>query len=260
MQIQRSPDAFPCPAESARVLLVGLGGLGCPTALMLAEAGVGQLQILDDDTVERNNLHRQMLFDPRDVGKNKVTAGIDAVRRACPSSRTQLEAMCTRLLPDNALQLVRGADLVIEGSDNFATKFLCADACFLERRPCVQGAAVRWLATALSTGSHGRPCYRCLFEDVPQAELAPNCAEAGVVGSVVGVGASLMVELAMRIMTGNADFGSIYSYDGRRDVLHRHPRFPRPSCPLCGVRRQITRLDWALYDGTSRTSLAETAQ
>ena len=259
MQIQRSPDSFPCPADSARVLLVGLGGLGCPTALMLAEAGVGQLLILDDDMVELSNLHRQVLFEPNDVGKSKLTAGIDAIRRACPSSRTQLEGMCTRLLPDNARQLVRHADLVLEGSDNFATKFLCADVCFLEKRPCVQGAAVRWLATAMSTGYQGQPCYRCLFEDVPQAELAPNCYEAGVVGSVVGIGASLMVELAMRIMTGSADFGSIYTYDGRRDVLHRHPRFPRADCPLCGAHRQITQLDWALYDQTSCAPLAETA-
>jgi len=237
--------------ESARVLLVGLGGLGCPTALMLARAGVGQLTILDDDTVERSNLHRQILFDVRDVGRSKLTAGVEAIRRACPESPTDLRTIESRLLPDNARQLIRGATLVIEGSDNFATKFLCADACFLERKPCVQGAAVRWVATALSSQPGGRPCYRCLFEDLPPADQSPNCAEAGVMGSVVGMGAALMTELALRILSSRPDFGAIYTYDGRRDLLQRHPLYSRNDCPLCGHSGKIAEVDWALYDETS---------
>jgi adenylyltransferase/sulfurtransferase len=246
MQNQHKTDA-PSVA-TAKVLLVGLGGLGCPTALLLTQAGVGYLTILDDDVVERSNLHRQILFDETHVGKSKLSAGLDALRQRCPTSPTELRALETRLLPDNARQLVRDADLVIEGSDNFATKFLCADACFLEQKPCVQGAAVRWLATAMSTAPGGGPCYRCLFEDVPRGEAAPNCAEAGVVGSVVGMGASLMAELALRILHERADFGAIYTYDGKRDALHRHPLYPRLGCPLCGTTRAITELDWALYD------------
>lgn len=239
---------------STRVLLVGLGGLGCPVALMLARAGIGQLTMLDDDAVERSNLHRQTLFTESDVGKSKLAAGMDAIRRLCPESPTRLESVDTRLLPDNARRLVREADLVVEGSDNFATKFLCADACFLERRPCVQGAAVRWVATALSSAANGRPCYRCLFEDLPPADQAPNCAEAGVIGSVVGMGAALMVELALRIISSRPDFGSIYTYDGKRDSLHRHPLYPRKECSLCGEVANIRELDWALYEGASCAS------
>jgi molybdopterin/thiamine biosynthesis adenylyltransferase len=216
---------------------------------MLTKAGVGQLTILDDDVVERSNLHRQMLFGQADVGKSKLVAGVDALRRLCPESRTELAWLETRMLPDNARDLVREADLVIEGSDNFATKFLCADACFLECKPCVQGAAVRWVATALSVDAKGGPCYRCLFEDVPPADQAPNCAEAGVVGSVVGMGAALMVELALRILLSRPDFGSVYTYDGKRDALHRHPLFARSDCPLCGKAARIHDVDWALYAG-----------
>jgi molybdopterin/thiamine biosynthesis adenylyltransferase len=216
--------------------------------LLLAQAGVGQLTILDDDKVERSNLHRQILFDETHVGKSKLSAGLDALRRRCPTTRTEVRTVETRLLPNNARQLVSEVDLVVEGSDNFATKFLCADACFLERKPCVQGAAVRWVATAMSSAATGGPCYRCLFEDVPPGELALNCAEAGVVGSVVGMGASLMAELALRIIDSRPDFGSIYTYDGKRDVLHRHPLYPRPDCALCGASGNIKDVQWALYD------------
>ncbi len=243
----------------ARVLLVGLGGLGCPTALMLARAGVRLLRMLDDDVVERSNLHRQILFCPSDVGEDKLAAGVRAIKTACPGSPTQLDPITTRLLPDNARKFVRDVDIVIEGSDNFATKFLCADACFIEGKPCVQGAAVRWVATAMSSAGRGRPCYRCLFEDLPTANQSPNCAEAGVVGSVVGMGASLMVELALRILTGKPDSGWIYSYDGKLDALHKHPLYARADCRLCGVPAQITDIDWSLYDQESCASGSESS-
>ena len=198
-------------AANVKVLLIGLGGLGCPTALLLAQAGVGVLRILDDDQVDGSNLHRQILFDQNDIGQDKLTAGVRTIKRLCPATPTRLEPIRTRLLPDNARAYVQDVDIVVEGSDNFATKFLTADTCFIEHKPCVQGAAVRWVTTAISTSPAGRPCYRCLFEDLPAANQAPNCAEAGVVGSVAGMGASLMVELALRILTGKPDFGWIYS-------------------------------------------------
>ena len=134
--------------------------------------------------------------------RDKLRAGVEALERMCPDSPTRFEAIQSRLLPDNARELVRDADIVVEGSDNFATKFLCADTCFLERKPIVQGAAVRWITTALSCQPAGRPCYRCLFEDLPPRNQAPNCAEAGVLGSVVGFGAALMAELTLRVVYG----------------------------------------------------------
>ena len=237
---------------------MGLGGLGCPTALMLARLGVGVLRIMDDDTVEASNLHRQILYDNADIGRDKLATGIAAIRRLCPDSPTRLEPIQSRLLPDNAREIVCGADVIVEGSDNFATKFLCADACHIEKKPCVQGAAVRWVTTAISSGPGGKPCYRCLFEDLPAPELAPNCAEAGVLGSVVGFGAALMADLVLRIVHGKPDYGHLYSYDGKRDRLRRHKVFQRASCSLCGERPSITNIGWAQYVGPSctETSLA----
>jgi molybdopterin/thiamine biosynthesis adenylyltransferase len=236
-------------AANIKVLLVGLGGLGCPTAAMLTKAGIGVLKILDDDIVEESNLHRQILFRQDDIGRDKLTAGVAALRHQCPQSPTCLEPVHSRLLPDNAREIVRDVDIVVEGSDNFATKFLCADTCYIERKPCVQGAAVRWLTTAISSGPAGRPCYRCLFEDLPSPEHAPNCAEAGVMGSVVGVGAALMADLTLRIAHGCPDYGFIYSYDGRRDEMHRHCVFSRNNCSLCGHEPEIKQIKWSMYVG-----------
>jgi len=233
--------------SSTRVLLVGLGGLGSPAALLLVRSGVGELRILDDDDVDASNLHRQILFGEGDVGQAKLASGVASLRRLCPESPTRIEPIATRLLPDNARALVSGMDLIVEGSDNFATKFLCADTCHLERKPCVQGAAVRWVTTALSSGPGGKPCYRCLFEELPGADQSPNCAEAGVLGSVVGFGAALMVELALRIIRGSPDYGHIYSYDGKRDALRRHRMFQRKDCPLCGETPRITGIEWSTY-------------
>jgi adenylyltransferase/sulfurtransferase len=235
--------------KDAKVLLVGLGGLGCPTALMLTRAGIGELRVLDDDVVEASNLHRQILFSQDDVGKDKLVAGVAALRRLCPDSPTRFEPIQSRLLPDNARELVREVDIVVEGSDNFATKFLCADTCFLEKKPVVQGAAVRWITTALSTDPGGRPCYRCLFEDLPAQDQAPNCAEAGVLGSVVGFGAALMVELTLRVVHGCPDYGHVYSYDGRLDRLRRHKLFSRDNCALCGHQPEIVGIGWSAYMG-----------
>ncbi len=233
----------------SRVLLVGLGGLGCPTALMLVQAGVGLLRILDDDIVNVSNLHRQILYSETDIGHDKLASGIAALKRLCPKSPTYLDPVQSRLLPDNARELVRGVDVVVEGSDNFATKFLCADTCHIEKKPCVQGAAVRWVATAISSGPEGRPCYRCLFEDLPAPDRASTCAEAGVMGSVVGFGAAIITDLALRVLHGNPDYGNAYSYDGKRDTLRKHKVYCRRGCPLCGEQPVISDIAWSTYVG-----------
>ncbi len=223
----------------AKLLLVGLGGLGCPTALSLVKAGVGTLVIADDDQVELGNLHRQILFGPQDVGRDKLEAGLNALRRLAPASPTHIDLLHTRILPENARERVRQVDLVIEGSDNFATKFLVADACHLEGIACIHGAAVRWIATAFCSHPHGHPCYRCLFEDIPRGTSAPNCAEAGVMGPVVGLGAALMVEFALGTLGGNPPYGQVARYDGRSDMMRCSTIASRPDCPLCGQHPRI---------------------
>jgi molybdopterin/thiamine biosynthesis adenylyltransferase len=152
----------------------------------------------------------------------------------------------TRLLPTNAVALVAGYDLVVEGSDNFATKFLAADACALARVPVVHAAAVRWHGTVLAVGASGAPCYRCLFEDLPR-EDAPNCAEAGVIGPLVGVIGAIQAGLALAMIDGNDVAGTLVTFDGKTDVLRRIPLRARPDCALCGAPAQIDRIDVAPY-------------
>ena len=230
--------------EDARVLVVGVGGLGCPAALALARAGVGTIGIADDDEVDLTNLHRQILFDEADVGRPKVDAARAALARLVPGVRT--EAVGSRLLPENAVDLVTDWDVVVEGSDNFPTKFLTADACAIAAVPVVQAAAVRWHGTALAVGRRGRPCYRCLFEDIPH-EHAPNCAEAGVMGPVVGVVAALQIDLVLGFLDGREVAGTLVTFDGKSERVRRRRASWRASCPLCGETKSITRIDRARY-------------
>ncbi len=221
--------------EGARVLVVGLGGLGCPALLALAHAGVGTLGLCDDDEVDATNLHRQILYGEGDVGMHKVDAAARALTAIAP--RIELRPFRTRLLPTNAAELVRGWDVVLEGADNFATKFLAADACAAAGVPVVHASSVRWVGTALAVGAHGRPCYRCLFEDVPEGD-APNCAEAGVMGPVVGLTAAAQVDLALALLGGSAVAGTLVTVDGKSGTLRRRAVPPRVDCVLCGVERR----------------------
>lgn len=217
------------------MLLVGIGGLGCPSAIVLARAGVGAIGIADDDEVEVSNLHRQVLFREEDVGRPKASAAA-ARLRALAEGLSVIEHP-TRILPSNADALVEGYDLVVEGSDNFATKFLVSDACARADVPVVHGAAVRWHGTALAVGRGRRPCYRCLFEDVPEGE-APNCAEAGVVGPVVGIVAAAQADLALGLLDGRAGTaGTLVTFDGKTLSSRRRPVPPRRDCATCGEGR-----------------------
>jgi molybdopterin/thiamine biosynthesis adenylyltransferase len=241
---------------SARVLVVGVGGLGCPAILALARAGIGVIGVIDDDEVDRSNLHRQILFEDADVGKPKTELVAPALERwraawgrsakATETPATSVVVHRTRLLPPNAVELVRSYDLIVEGSDNFATKFLTADACALARRPVVHGAAVRWHGTALAVGAAGRPCYRCLFEDVP-IENAPNCAEAGVVGPNVGVVAAAQADLALGLLDGTGSPGELFTFDAKSGAVRRRAAARRAACPLCGDGARIESIEARRY-------------
>jgi molybdopterin/thiamine biosynthesis adenylyltransferase len=232
--------------HNQRVLVVGLGGLGCPVASILARVPNLELWLCDDDVVELSNLHRQILYAEADVGRDKLDAAQQALILAGVAPE-RLVPVRSRLLPENARQLVRSVDLVIEGSDNFATKFLAADAAHLEARPIVHGAAVRWVATAWAVAATGAPCYRCLFEDVPPG-AQQGCSEAGVMGPVVGFCGALMADLALRVLAGDASaFGSLYTYDGHPDRLRSVRASPRPDCALCGPSASISQIQEARY-------------
>jgi molybdopterin/thiamine biosynthesis adenylyltransferase len=242
---ERADELVPAVATKS-ALVIGVGGLGCPAALALVRAGVGHVALADDDTVDVTNLHRQVLYGDDDVGSDKLDAALRALALVARPFQ-ELEAKRTRLLPENARSLVEGYDVVLEGADNFGTKFLAADACRLAGRPLVHGAAVRFRATVWSVGPAGRPCYRCLFEDVPPADAGETCAEAGVMGPVVGFAGALMADLALSVLAGAPRYGSLFSYDGRRDRLREVPVAARPDCALCGPRATISRIDGVCY-------------
>ncbi len=218
----------------ARVLLVGAGGLGCPAALALARAGVGSIAIADDDVVEEAKLHRQILFDEVDLGASKAETAAGVLEGL--ASGVRATAVGSRVLPHNAMQLVQKADVVVEGSDNFATKFLVADACALARVPVVHAAAIRWHGTVLAVGPGAAPCYRCLFEDLPEGG-GPACADAGVIGPVVGLLGAIQADLALSLLDGQPVEGTLVTYDGRADQLRRRTIPSREGCPLWQSRR-----------------------
>ena len=212
------------------VAVVGVGGLGCPVALALAEAGVA-LRLIDEDTVERSNLHRQVLFDEADVGRSKVEAARDALRRIAPGARVETRA--EHLVPERAGELFDGVSLVVEGSDNLPTKFLAADAARGAGVPVVHGACVAWHGTVLPVWWGDGACYRCVFEEVPDEE-ATSCAIAGVYGPVTSVIGGLMAADALRLLRGDrSTAGHLARFDGWNQTF-RATRFARRAgCPLC---------------------------
>jgi molybdopterin/thiamine biosynthesis adenylyltransferase len=244
----------PSGRAKARALLVGVGGLGCPAAMALARAGMGTIGLCDDDAIDRSNLHRQILFREADVGASKVVAAARALRAATPALDVRLHD--GRLLPQGAVELVAEYDVVLEGSDNFATKFLAADACRLAGVPVVHASAVRWIGTALAVGARGRPCYRCLFEDVP-GDDSPNCAEAGVMGPVLGVLAAAQVDLALALLDGpeRSSEGVLVTFNGWTEAFRRRTVAARHDCALCGEPARIHRIDALAYSAPACAGL-----
>lgn len=227
------------------VLLVGAGGIGAPAAIALLAAGVRRLAVVDDDRVELSNMPRQILFTEADVGRPKLDAFADAVARRCPEARVR--PIAARVRPDSAARIVAGAAVVVDATDNFATRFLLADACALAGVAIVHAAAIRLRATVFAAAPEARPCYRCLFEDVPRGP-APDCATAGVLGPVCGVAGALAADAAVRALRGDRSaFGQVVSFDGARDVLRATPVRPRAACPLCGEAPTIRELELARY-------------
>jgi molybdopterin/thiamine biosynthesis adenylyltransferase len=213
----------------ARVLLIGAGGLGSPAALALARSGLRHATIVDDDVVDLSNLHRQLLYAEEDVGQPKVACAAARLR----ADGVEVRGVEGRFVPSTARELIAGHDLVVEGADNFATKFLACDAAALTGVPLVQAGAVRWSGWALATLPGRSACMRCVFEDIPR-DRVETCAEAGVVGPVVGVLGALQAALAIRLLSGDASAaGELWSYDALAGRLRSSRVRPRPGCPAC---------------------------
>jgi molybdopterin-synthase adenylyltransferase len=224
------------------VLVIGAGGLSCPALAVLARSGVTRFTLLDDDRVEPSNLHRQTLYDEAHVGQLKVdVAGAQLARLSPFPEALRVERIVDRLAPDNALELVEGHALVLEGADNFATKFLAADAAKLRAVPIVQGGAVRFAGWALGVSAADGPCVRCVFEDIPRGQ-PETCSVAGVLGPVVGVLGALQAAIALELLLGRARAaGVLFSYDALGAGLRKRRLHARRDCPLCsGAVRELS--------------------
>lgn len=225
------------PAPGRGVLVVGVGGLGSPALSVLVQSGLRKLTVLDDDRVSVSNLHRQILYGDEDVGRPKVEAAAARLRALVPADEElAVERVEGRLSADNALELMRGHALVLEGADNYATKFLTADAAKLAGVPVVQAGAVRFAGWALASLPERGPCLRCVFEDIPRGR-PETCAVAGVLGPVVGVLGALEAALAVQLLLGEARAaGVLWSYEALSGRLRRRRVRARPGCPLCEGR------------------------
>jgi adenylyltransferase/sulfurtransferase len=226
--------------KAARVLVIGAGGLGSPLILYLAAAGIGTLGVVDDDVVDLSNLQRQIAHTTDRLGLSKVESAARAARAINPAVR--IEAHRTRLAAANALDLIGRYDIVCDGSDNFATRFLVADAAVLARRTLVSAAVLRFEGQLSTFKPHeGGPCYRCLYADAPPDGLVPTCGEAGVLGAVTGVMGTLQaIEVLKEVLgIGETLAGRLLVWDALATRFRTIKLPPEPACALCGPNATI---------------------
>ncbi|HEX5185220.1 MAG TPA: HesA/MoeB/ThiF family protein [Allosphingosinicella sp.] len=221
---------------SARVAIVGAGGIGAPAVQYLAAAGIGRLRLIDDDHVSLDNLQRQILFGAADIGRSKVEAARDHV--AARNEDVAFEGVAARLGPGNAAGLLDGVDLVVDGSDNFATRLAVSDACTRAHIPLVSAAVGRFQAQigTFRGWEDGLPCYRCFVGDAFDAEDCDNCAELGVLGAMTGIAGSLAALEAVRAIAGFGEDpgGKLHIFDGLAPSMRTIRIVKDPACSACG--------------------------
>src|SRR5436309_5354184 len=226
--------------KAARVLCIGAGGLGSPAALYLAAAGVGTIGIVDFDAVDLSNLQRQILHGTKDVGRGKLESARDRLRDINPEIDIELH-QC-RFSSENASEIVSKYDVVVDGSDNFATRYLSNDVCVFAQKPNVYGSVFRFEGQTTVFAPHlGGPCYRCLFPEPPPPESVPNCAQAGVLGVLPGIIGMLQAIEAIKLNVGIGEplIGRLLHFDALK-VTFRELRLRRdPQCPVCGENPTI---------------------
>jgi molybdopterin-synthase adenylyltransferase len=220
--------------RAARVLVIGAGGLGSPALLYLAAAGTGTLGIVDDDTVSLSNLQRQVLHATAEIGQPKAASAARAIARLNP--HVTVETHPQRLDATFAAALVPAYDLVLDGSDNFATRYLVNAACVAAGKPLIAAAMSQWEGQiGLFDPARGGPCYRCVFPEPPAPELMPTCAQAGIVGALPGVMGSMMALEAIKVVAaaGTPLRGALLIYDALHAETRRIRTAPQPACPVC---------------------------
>ena len=235
--------------KRSRVLLVGAGGLGSPVALYLAAAGVGTLGLVDFDTVDLSNLQRQILHGSAGVGSSKIDSARDRLLDINPN--VSIEPYPTRLTSQNALEIARGYDLIVDGTDNFATRYLVNDTSVLLGIPNVYGSVYRFEGQASVFGASDGPCYRCLFRDPPPPDLVPSCAEGGVLGVVPGLVGTIQATEAIKILLGLGDtlVGKLLTIDVLKMSFRTLTIQKDPSCPACGTHEITELIDYDEFCG-----------
>jgi adenylyltransferase/sulfurtransferase len=247
--------------KAARVLCVGAGGLGAPASLYLTAAGVGTLGLVDFDVVDFSNLQRQVLYSTGDVGRPKLTAARERLEGLNPGVDVVVHE--TPLTSANALDIIRDYDVVVDGADNFPTRYLVNDACVLTGRPNAYGSIFRFDGQASVFGAPGGPCYRCLYPEPPPPGLVPSCAEGGVLGVLPGVVGTIQATEAIKLIIGAGEtlVGRLLLFDALHMTFRTLKLQRDPDCPVCGDRPTIrTLIDYEQFCGVKPAAATATAE
>jgi molybdopterin/thiamine biosynthesis adenylyltransferase/rhodanese-related sulfurtransferase len=236
--------------KAAKVLCIGTGGLGAPLGVYLAAAGVGRIGLVDFDTVDLTNLQRQILFSTSDVGRPKIEAAADRLRGLNPE--IQIDTFQTRLTSENALDLFKDYDIIVDGTDNFPTRYLVNDACVLLGKQNVYGSIFRFEGQVTVFGAPGGPCYRCLYPEPPPPGLVPSCAEGGVLGVLPGIVGSIQAVETLKLIIGKGEplIGRLLLFDALATRFRELKLRKNLECPVCGRNPTLTKLiDYAEFCG-----------
>jgi adenylyltransferase/sulfurtransferase len=247
--------------KQAKVLCIGTGGLGAPLGLYLAAAGVGRIGLVDFDSVDLTNLQRQILFGTDDIGRPKIEAATDRLRNLNPD--IQIDRFETRLTSENALDILKNYDIVVDGTDNFPTRYLVNDACVILGKPNVYGSIFRFEGQITIFGAPGGPCYRCLYPEPPPPGLVPSCAEGGVLGVLPGLVGAIQAAETLKLIIGKGEplIGRLLLFDALAMRFRELKLRKNPECPVCGEHPTITKLiDYAEFCGVRGEEAASTAQ
>jgi len=226
----------------AKIFVVGAGGLGSPVALYLAAAGVGTIGLIDSDIVDISNLQRQVLHYTPDIGRSKVQSAKDKIEALNPD--VKVETYETRFGQENAINLIKPYDIVIDGVDNFPAKFLINDACYFTDKPLIHGGILRFEGRVFSIIPKQSACYRCIFKQPPPSGLVPSCQEAGIIGAVAGIIGTIQATEAIKIVLGIGQplTDRILDFDAQKTTFREIKAKRNPKCILCGENPEITEL------------------
>lgn len=246
--------------KSSRVLLVGLGGLGGPLGLYLSAAGVGTIGLVDFDKVALSNLQRQVLFVTADVGRSKCSVAGERLKALNPN--TQFVAHESRLAPENARDVLDPYDIIVDGTDNFPTRYLLNDVCVFMRKPLVYGGVYRFEGQVAVFDAENGPCYRCLYPTPPPPEMVPACADGGVIGALPGIIGAIQAVETIKLIIGKGEIlrGRLLYLDGLNMRFQDFKLAKNPSCPVCGDDPTITEpIDYEMFCGDRMDVIEEIA-